>query len=253
MLIAPVMLIWEPKPAVIGFVLELETVPPVMPKLPLIIVELPPLDAEEIAPELDELKLPPDIVIDGVSYTHPNAVAAAMLLALDNEIPPELIVVPVELVLIKLPTAPAPIVPVPFVAVNVPPLKVNPTAESSHPVAPAEIDPVLAWVNVPPLKVNNPVDEISAPTPLVTGPLLEFALVPELLRLIAPATSMEAPVPEPEIVPLLLLVLDRVAPPLMFNALEKLISAPLPPAIVAVPVFELLTIPPLPVMPGLSK
>lgn len=104
-------------------------------------------------------------------------------------------------------------------------------------------------MSVPALKVNVVVVEISAPIPLVTVPLLEFALEPELLRLIAPVTAMEAPVPVAEIV--LLLVLERVAPPVRFNALESVISAPVPPATVFV--FELSTIPPLPVIPGLVK
>lgn len=66
-----------------------------MPKLPLIDVELPTPVALEIVPELEELKLPPDIVMEEVICSHPNAVAAAIALELDIERLPELIDVPV--------------------------------------------------------------------------------------------------------------------------------------------------------------
>jgi hypothetical protein len=129
-----------------------------------------------------------------------------------------------------------------FVALYVPPLIDNPAADRLQPIAPV-IDPVLAWVSVPALNVNVPDDEISAPVPPVTVPLLEFSLDDELLRVIAPITEIEAPVPAEEIVPVLLLVLDRVDPPVMFIALISCISAPVPP--VTAPLFALESVPPL--------
>lgn len=95
MLIDPAVLICVPIPAETVFVFELMAVPPVRPKLPLFDVELPMLEATEMTPELDELKLPPDIVIDEVICSHPNEVATAILLALASDRPPELMVVPV--------------------------------------------------------------------------------------------------------------------------------------------------------------
>jgi hypothetical protein len=174
-------------------------------------------------------------------------------LELARERTPELMEVPVEPMSIILPVAIDPLISdAAFVAMKVPPEIASPPAESSTPVAPAEIGPELDWANVPVLSVKVPGNEISAPVPLDTVPSLVFVLptVPVLRVMLPLVSAIDAPSPEDEMVLLLLLFrLDPVMPLPRLTLPVNVMSAPVPP--VTASVFKFSIVPSVPVIPGL--